>query len=386
MTVQTTTRNAGLEDLAVMLRSQQARKVDIVAPAPMIGSVGGVLSIKGAEPVIDDDGVTSTDGLYLPTAMCDEGIASKLDIPLAYLRRLRRDNVDLYDHNVNGWLMEDPRSFLVRCFKSDEGGTGIARAFLSDKYATMDNLDALMATLDGVKASGVDIDIAGCDLTDRRMVVRIECPQIRAMAPTLLAGYQSPFADREIERWRAVADREGMGYGGNEPVVFAGFVLANSETGGGAWSLTPRITVKVCRNGLTITRDAMRAVHLGGKLEEGTVNWSAETQSKAVDLVRSKTIDAVHTFLSQDYLTATVEAMEEKAGAKVKNVEAVKTITKSLKFTEEQTDGLLAYFVQGGQMTVGGVANAATAYAQEVADPEVAMALEAGAARLLVGA
>ena len=53
---------------------------------------------------------------------------------------------------------------------------------------------------------------------------------------------------------------------------------------------------------------------------------------------------------------------------------------------DAQTDDILGFFIRGGQMTVAGVANAATAYAQTVDDPEVAAQMEQGAARLLVGA
>jgi hypothetical protein len=369
MTVQTA-RNAGLSDLADLLKDQHARKVDIVAPATKIAATEGRIIVTGMEPVLADDGVTLSDGIYLPTDIGDEGIASKLDIPLAYVRRMRRDNVDLWDKNVNGWLRDDPRSFLLRCFKGDEGD-GVLRAFLSSKYSTMDNLDALMATLDGVKQAGVQVEIAGCDLTERRMVVRVHCPQVRALAPTLLKGYHSPFSGNS---------------GTDNPVVFAGFVIGNSETGGGAYTITPRIVVEVCTNGMTITKDAMRAVHLGGRLEEGTVEWSTTTQTKAAELIRSKTADAVRTFLTTDYLNATVEQIEAKAGKPVESIEEVKVITKALKFTDAETDGLLSFFIKGGQMTVGGVANAATAYAQEVDDPEVSTSLEAGAARLLIGA
>ena len=56
-------------------------------------------------------------------------------------------------------------------------------------------------------------------------------------------------------------------------MVFAGFVITNSETGCGAFSLTPRLVVQVCRNGMTITRDAMRVVHLGERLDQGVVTW-----------------------------------------------------------------------------------------------------------------
>jgi hypothetical protein len=57
--------------------------------------------------------------------------------------------------------------------------------------------------------------------------------------------------------------------GAENPLVFAGFVLSNSETGHGSFSVTPRLIAQVCGNGYTITRDAMREVHLGGRLDAG---------------------------------------------------------------------------------------------------------------------
>jgi hypothetical protein len=102
-------RNATLEDLAVLLRDQQARKVDIVAPARAITARGGRLVMEGSEPVLGPDGVTVTAGAYLPTEVCDQGVAEKLGIPAGYLRRLREQRPDLYDANVNGWLAGDSR-------------------------------------------------------------------------------------------------------------------------------------------------------------------------------------------------------------------------------------------------------------------------------------
>jgi hypothetical protein len=97
-------RNATLGDLAGLLRDQQARKADIVAPAGAIRAEDGRLVVDGSVPVIGPDGVTATSGSYLPTEVCDQGIADKLGIPAAYLRRLREQRPGLYDANVNGWL------------------------------------------------------------------------------------------------------------------------------------------------------------------------------------------------------------------------------------------------------------------------------------------
>ena len=110
------------------------------------------------------------------------------------------------------------------------------------------------------------------------MYVRVVCEQVAVLAPALLAGYRSPFTGAS---------------GADNPVVFAGFVITNSETGCGAFTLTPRLVVQVCRNGMTITRDALRAVHLGERLEEGMVTWSGNTRDKTLALITAKTTDAV---------------------------------------------------------------------------------------------
>jgi len=175
-----TTRNATLEDLAALLRDQQARKVDVVAAATAIRADSGRL-VLSAEPQLTSDGVTLTAGAYIPTEVCDQGIADKLGIPAPYLRRLRGEHCALYDANVNGWLTRSDKRYLIRGLRGDNGG-GIARAFLSDGYKIIDNLDVLMAALDGVRAAGVPVTIGGCDLTERRMYMRVVSDAVSALA------------------------------------------------------------------------------------------------------------------------------------------------------------------------------------------------------------
>lgn len=381
------TRNADLGGILDMLREQHARKHDLVVPATKIRAVGGNLVVADAEQEITLDGVTNVDGVYRPTSVADEGIAEKLGVPRAYLRRMREERPDLYDANVNGWLhgynvvmpegvglhQPDPvpgdqRRFLVRTFRGDNGGEGIARAFLSDTYKVMDNLDVLMAALDGVRESGAEIHIDGGDLTDRRMVLRIVAPEIKALAPVLLRGYRSPFSGAS---------------GDENPTVFAGFQISNSEVGNGAFSITPRLVVQVCNNGMTITKDAMRSVHLGARMDEGLIRWSDDTQRKNLDLVKAQTRDAVRTFLDVDYMTKVIQRAEETAAEAVTVVEHVQTLTKPLGYTQEQIDGIMGHFVRGGQMTRGGVANAITSYAQTIEDGDAAHDVESRAMQVL---
>ena len=170
-----TARNASVEDLVALLRGQQARKVDVVASASSIRAEGGYLVLDGTVPVLGEDGVTMTAGRFRTTDVCDAGIAEKLGIPAGYLRRMRAERPGLFDANVNGWLAGDDRSFLVRCLRGGEAEAGVARAWLSDGYKRIDHLDTLMAVFDGIRQSGQDVTIDSCDLTERRMYVRVRC-------------------------------------------------------------------------------------------------------------------------------------------------------------------------------------------------------------------
>ena len=376
----TDVRNADLTDLWTVLKDQHGRKVDAVAPASAIRSKDAQIILKGTEPELGENGVTMVDGRYRPTDQFDRGLSNKLRIPAGYLRMMRADRPDLYDANVNGWLRgksrrtvagdtevvypADERNFLIRCLRGDNG-EGVARALLSDRYGVIDNLDAITAALEGVRQAGVEVEIDRGDLTDSHMYVRVVCKEVSALAPVLLKDYRSPFTGQS---------------GTDCPVVFAGFLISNSEVGAGSFTITPQMVVQVCDNGLTIKKDAMRAVHLGSRLEEGVIRWSKETERAALKVITEKTADAVRTFLDVEYVTREIARMEEKAGEPITGAEAnVKVLGKSLGFTEAEQSAVLDYFVKGGQLTRGGLVNAVTAFAQRVPNADRAHDLEAGA-------
>jgi hypothetical protein len=376
--------------LSALLTEQQAAKYDVVLPARQIASGNGHLYLTTDE---------SSDRFQISN-MAVEGLAEKLEIPVRYLRTLHADRPDLFDANVNGWLHggggvngmgfnptlypADDRKLLVRCFKAVEG-PGIARAVLSDGFRFIDHLDSLTALLEGVQATGQEVTVERCDLSERRMYVKLACPAIRALAPALLERYRSPFDQGITRPWETEA---GLAHGYLAPedqtVVEAGLVASNSETGGGAWTIAPSIRVKICKNGLTISLDALRIVHLGARLDEGVVQWSAETQLANVDLIRSMAKDAVTAFLSQDYLDTKVAEIEAQAGHPVTNAEeTIREVTAQLRIPEARRIDVLTHFIMGGQMTAGGVLQAVTSVAQTLPDADEAYAMEAMGVRAL---
>ena len=230
-------RQADIPDLAAVLNAQRARATDVVADASLIKvaltDTGPAISLSGiTEPVLSDDGVTDINGLYVPTTVADEGIAAKLDIPLPYLRKCRVQDPYLYRKNIEGWLKRDERRFLLRLFRGDDSRVGVLRAFLSDQYRVIDNLDVLLAVLKGITDAGVENPIVEADLTDRRMIVRVIVPQIALYAEQFLKDYRNPFTGEQSlrgwtpERLRQAAQNEGHDV--QDKVVFAGFVFTNS--------------------------------------------------------------------------------------------------------------------------------------------------------------
>jgi hypothetical protein len=390
-TIQTETRNADLPDLVDMLKAQSDVRYDVVAPASQIEMRGGDLIVKGGAARVTDDGVITADARLVPTPIFDEGISHRFDIPMKYVRTMRarvkddtltrspgvedlvamlRDDMTprqinesgpdlwwggtIYDQNVNYWLQANPnKRHLVRGFRTDDADEpGIARALLSDRYRAIDNYDVLMATLAGVRAAGVEVNIDGADLSDRRMSLRLTCPEVSAYAENLLDGYRSPWTGDT---------------GADNPTVFAGLVVKNSETGGGAFTIVPRLVVQVCNNGLQMTKDAMRAIHLGGKLDDGIVRWSDDTQHHELELVTSKTRDAVATFLDVDYMRTKITELQELAGVEVaRPADTIQRVSRKVGWSESEQDEILSHFIKGGQTTALGMAQAVTSYAQTV--------------------
>jgi hypothetical protein len=384
-------RAADLESLATALNDQQARAVDVIVPATKITSVLAAITLDGVEPVVTAEGVTNVNGSYVPNRVGDEGVADKLRIPLAYLRRLRAEAPDLYDANVNGWCSraDAGTSYMLRLLTHADGphldgSAGTLRALLSSSFLTIDNIDVLYAILQGMREAGVSDPVIDADLTERRMILRVATPDIAIHAPALLEGYRSPFGGHDVgagwtpQRVANASRAEGQAIDGGGTTIFAGFVASNSDTGGSAFSITPRLVVKVCNNGLTITADALRKVHVGARQDDGVVvKASTTTVRRTLDLIAAQTADAVQTFLDVDYVRAAVAKLEEAAGVPVEDPSAVLTVvSKKLGFSDAEQATIMRHFIKGGQATAGGVMQAVTSAAQTLPDGDAAWDME----------
>lgn len=379
----TTVSNTDLDTLHNLLTTQRTRRLDLIADAPKLAYVDGQLLVDSDEMVLSEDGVSSAGGYYQPTKVFDDTIGDAFGIPGHYFRRLRQENrLELIDRNVNHFLHgssdgrnpADERKFTVRLFRGDDSGGGVARAFLSNRFRAIDNLDMLVTVLGAMADAGLGAqNIGRCDLTESRMYVQVKCPEIRALAPELLKGYRSPFTGKS---------------GADNPVVFAGFVVTNSEVGRASARIVPRITVQVCDNGMTMNKDMVRSYHVGQRREEGIIEYSEETNQKELELVSLKTRDAVKTFLNPEYVIRKVAEMEAQAGVEVSKPEAtIKQVIRDVNaIPTALEEKVFNAFLKGGQATAGGVMQAVTAVAQTLDDADTLYDIEAAAPQVLSAA
>lgn len=353
-----------VQQIVGVLNDQQAHKIDLVVPVQQLAFVGGNLSITGREPELTENGFYDVNGLYRPVGGARNQVSTVLDIPKKYVDKLVVEDVSLLDHNLNELVKLVARNRpdqkqLVRLIWGEDanfpGSAGVFRALLSDRYAIYDNLDTLLAVLDGLHSAELGIEhIKAIDLSHNRLYLSVRAPQINALAPELLQGYRSPFSGAS---------------GTDNPVVDAGIEFSNSEVGGGAFQIRPVIWVQVCSNGLVQKRDALRKVHLGGRLEEGQINWSNATREAANRLVKEQVKDATESFLTPDYVQAAVDRMTAEAGIELaKPEEVIKQVSRELVYTQAEQDTILSHFIKGGQITSGGVLQAVSSAAQTIED------------------
>lgn len=341
-----TLNRVSLEELATKLNEWETRKKDIVVPSRQIEMIDGNIHF------------TTNPSVYTPTDHMSGQISSKLNIPRKYYDRMKTDNMALLDTNVTSWLRKFETSYLLRLYESQNESEGIGRALLSNVYRSIDNGNILMTVLQGIKDRGISVSVENCSLSETKMYVRF-VSDIKIDSPELLKDYRDP------------------GSGNNGTAIAAGLILSNSEVGAGSFYLAPYIKFLVCSNGQTINKEAIKRHHVGGKLDEGEINWSNQTIMANKRLIQSMVKDYFDSYVNVSYLTEFVNQYKEQAGQQILYPQEVITgIGEKINLNEKDQNDILNYFIKGGQTSVMGIANSVTYLAHETESPDKQFELE----------
>lgn len=286
------------------------------------------------------------------TPLFHRQVASSLGIPAKYYDLMQDQKPELLADNVNSWLSDRDQNYMVRSMGGEAAGTDtafLARAFLSDRYRRIDNMDVAAAVLP-LFAGSDQFEIVSSEVTSVRMYIK-------------------------ILNHRLEAEVKPGDY------VQAGVVISNSEVGLGAVSVQPLLYRLVCTNGMVINDFGQRKHHIGraAKVMDDSFELYSDATIEAEDKAfLLKLQDVTRAAIEETRFNQIVDTLRESTDARITGpVQDVVELTgKSLGITQDEQDGVLKYLIEGGDLSLYGLSNAFTRFSQDVESYDRATALE----------
>jgi hypothetical protein len=340
-----------LSELAAEIERQSTTKRDFKAPTDKleIVPVGDQTAGNDLKLEMKTNGHVEQFGI---TDLAHEQLAQHVGIPQKYYDRMKAEAPGLLAENANHWLHTKPQTRMVRTLD------GKARAFLSNRYRTIDNYDVGQAVLPILLQQGSGLTIASAEITERRLYVKVVNP---AMTATLKLGQ----------------------------IVQSGISISNSEVGLHAYRIDPFVFILACLNGAQIPAAGMRKYHVGRQSQdvdsafEIFADDTREADDRALmlkmrDMVKSA-FDQVRFAETTRMLNTTIDNKIERAADEVvTDVQEMFAIPKSLH------GNILNELIKAGDLSQWGLSNAVTALANTTADYEDATTLERVGGEILV--
>lgn len=276
-------------------------------------------------------------------AIAHRQIGTHLKIPAAYYDKMLEEYPELLAQNVNAWFQREPAVRMVRTID------GTARAFLSNRYRRIDNLDIAGIVLP-VLQEMEGMHFESCQLTDSRMYIKVVNTRLEA---EVVPG----------------------------DIVQSGIIISNSEVGLGSVSIQPLVYRLVCSNGMVVNDAQTRRNHVG-RVNEASENYQlySEKTLEADDKAFAMKIqDTVRAVVDEVRFTRVVNMMREAKDAPMNTAAVpgiVKLVSKDFHITDDESSGVLQRLIEGNDLTLYGLSNAVTRHSQDVKDYDRATTLE----------
>ena len=342
---------SNLQELEQMVRGELEIKNDFNCDSRDLAfRIKPVGEAEFFKPVIELDG---TD--YETSELMNNQIANKLNVPKKYFDRMVTEAPELCEQNVNHWLQEDPKRYMVRTLGNK------ARAFLSDRYEVIDNWDVLKAIMPALRPykEKDDLEFEESHITDTNLYLRFTIPS--------------------LEKDIAVHTNEGDGKKVGDIIHF-GLQVKNSEVGLGSVEVAPFIKRLVCLNGMVATDYGQNKKHLGRSqwdgidrsilrqetIRQGNRAWIMTVQDSVDGMFNGPIFEEIsNTFV------------EAQTGTKMDVPRrSIEKLTKDFDFSESESDSILEHLLGSGDKTKFWLANAVTRTATDVENVDRSMKME----------
>jgi hypothetical protein len=338
-----------LNNLAQELKRQLESKKDLKAPTTCLE----VSVSHGDDDVINGKPELRLEvgdkGTYHMTSHFHNQVGTWAGIPSKYYDRMQQEAPRLLADNLNHWLHHSldektggPQTKLVRLLDSQ------ARAFLSNRYRTIDNWDIAEVALP-IMAQG-ECKVLSSNVDYNKMYLKAASPRLT----------------REVKKG---------------DVVQLGVSLSNSEVGQGSVKVEPFIYRLACLNGLIIPDASLKKFHIGrlaDELEAAQDVFRDETRQADDRAFMLKVRDVLTASFEEARFTAILERMQASTTEKLSKpiAKVVEEVVQRYRLSESSGESVLQHLASGGDLTRWGLVNAVTRTAEDQTTYEQATVLE----------
>lgn len=286
-----------------------------------------------------------------------EQIGGVVGIPKKYYDRMMVEAPGLLVNNVNHWMAQQPSKQLVRTLD------GKARAYLSDSYRPMDNLELAEAVLPVL--SGMGVEIMSAEITEKRLYIKAVDKSVVRQIPE---GHHMGDGTHTIVR---MAD------------LFPLITISNSEIGHGGMNILAGTFNGFCTNMATFGERSMKKRHVGSKFGdfvEGDVYamLSDDTRRLSDAALWSQVRDVVKAAFEE----AKFDALVNKITGTQQNTilgdvpKVVEVTAQRFGFSDTERKSVLDHLIRGGDLSQYGLHNAVTRAAEDLPDYDRATEFE----------
>jgi hypothetical protein len=342
-----------LGELAMEIERQAASKRDFVAAT-------STLQVKASEPGTAVM-VLNGHGEFPINPIAQDQLAEHTGIPAKYAKRLLAEAPELYAQNVNTWLGKagTTEKRLARTLD------GKLRSLHSERFATYDNYDMMVAALPIIGQRG--LEIMSCELTDKRLYLKA--------------------VDKQLFKDVPVGHKMGDGTHTIFDTVAPALILGNSEVGFGRYFMETGAYTRACTNMALFAKGGFKKTHLGAAqglstgldVEELDAALSSATKRKMMEAVVLQTRDMIAAAFDPATFEKRCERLAAAAGnvlpaGKVEGIQEV--LQERFSLSENESSNVFRHLIEGGQLSQYGLHSAITRAAQDADDYDRATELE----------
>lgn len=285
-------------------------------------------------------------GKFEMTQLMHDQVGQHLGIPAKYYDRMLAEKPELLAENVNTWMQAKKETRLVRTLD------GKSRAFLSNRYRTIDNVHVAEAVLPifAKRGSELGLRIESCNVTENRLHIKAVSTKLEGVVERAIARNANVRTERIV--------------------VQSGIVISNSEVGLHSFKIEPLLFILSCLNGAIIPDAGMRRYHVGRHAADATEAFEvyADETRKADDrALLLKMRDVVNAGFDEVRFRQLTEHLTLTTGNKIEG-EIASVVEKTVEvynLPKQFSGGILKHLVNGGELTQWGLSNAVTAFAQD---------------------